>query len=249
MSAPAAIRDLRDVLARRYPDALPLSWRTAQAVGTGIEPLDRLLPNGGLPRGRLTVWSPGGGATAVLRSACRSVAVRGERSAWVDGAGMVVGDFWPPGPLLLRPSGPVAALECAEELARSGGFGLVVLSGERGLERVVVRLGRAVRSGGSAFVALSREGSVAQLRVRSRLVEASWSWRRDPFGEPVEAEAVVVQVEARALGWQGKTEFRLPVLGHRVRSAPEPRLVDRRGAVGKAKAGGIEGIGAESAPW
>ena len=34
MSAPAAIHDLREALSRRYPDALPLSWRTAQAVAT-----------------------------------------------------------------------------------------------------------------------------------------------------------------------------------------------------------------------
>lgn len=245
MRAPAAIQDLRETLAHRYPDAQPLRWGTAQAVGTGVERLDGLLPNGGLPRGRLTVWIPGGGATAVLRSACRSVVARGERSAWVDGAGLVVGDHWPAGPLLLRPSGPSEALECAEELARSGGFGLVVLSGDRGLDRVIVRLGRAVRAGGGAFVALSREGSVAQLRVRSRLVEGSWRWRRDPFGEPVEAETVVVRVEAKSLGWQGRTEFRLPVLGHAARLALDPRLVDRRGA--NRKGGGVDrapGVGA-----
>jgi hypothetical protein len=230
MSRAAAILDLREALSRRFPDALPLAVRTVQAVATGIVHLDRLLPNGGLPRGRLTVWSPGGAATAVLRSACRSVVLGGERSAWVDGAGLVVGDFWPAGPLLLRPAGVPEALECAEELARSGGFGLVVLSADAGLDRVVVRLERAVRAGGGAFVALGREASVAQLRVHSRLVEESWSWQRDPFGEPVEAEAVVVQVEAWSLGWRGRTEFRLPVLGHRSRAAPETRLVDRRGA-------------------
>jgi hypothetical protein len=230
MSAPAAIQDLRETLARRYPDALPLSWRTAQAVATGIVQLDRLLPNGGLPRGRLTVWSPGGGATAVLRSSCRSAVERGERSVWVDGAGRVVGDHWPAGPLLLRPAGSREALECAEELVRSGGFGLVVLGLEGSLEGLEVRLARAVRVGGGAFVALSREALVAQLRVCSRLVEGSWTWRRDAFGSPVEAEAVVVRVEARSLGWQGQTEFRLPVLGFESRLAPDSRLVDRRGA-------------------
>ena len=234
MSATAAIQGLRETLAHRYPDALPLSWRTAQAVGTGVVRLDGLLPNGGFPRGRMTVWSPGGGATAVLRSACRSVVANGERSAWVDGAGMVVGDSWPSGPLLLRPSGSAEALECAEELARSGGFGLVVLTGDRGLDAVMVRLGRAVRAGGGAFVALSRESSVAQLRVRSQLVREGWRWRCDPFGEPVDVEAVVVRVEAWSLGWRGRTEFRLPVRGHAERLAPETRLVDRRGANRKA---------------
>jgi hypothetical protein len=230
MSAPAAIEDLKETLARRYPDALPLVWRTAQAVSTGIESLDRLLPNGGLPRGRLTAWSPGGGATAVLRSACRSVVERGERSVWVDGSGWVLGDHWPAGPLLLRPAGTREALECAEELARSGGFGLVVLGVDGGVSGREVRLERAVRAGGGAFVVLSRDVPVAQLRVLSRLVEASWTWRRDAFGAPVEAEAVIVRVEARSLGWQGRTEFRLPVRGFETRLSPDPGLVDRRGA-------------------
>lgn len=246
MAATAAIHDLRERLAHRYPDVLPLSWRTAQAVGTGIVRLDGLLPNGGFPRGRMTVWSPGGGATAVLRSACRSVVAQGERSAWVDGAGMVLGDSWPAGPLLLRPSSSLEALECAEELARSGGFGLVVLSGDRGLERVVVRLGRAVRTGGGAFVALSQASSVAQLRMRSRLLEESWKWRRGPFGEPMEAEAVVMRVEAWSLGWRGRTEIRLPVRSHDARLAPESRLVDRRGAKRKGGRNGdwVAGVGA-----
>jgi len=239
MSAPAAIQDLRETLARRYPDALPLVWRTAQAVSTGIEPLDRLLPNGGLPRGRMTAWKPGGGATAVLRSACRSAVLEGERSAWVDGPGRVLGDHWPAGPLLLRPGSTQEALECAEELARSGGFGLVVLGLDGGLSGLEVRLERAVRAGGGAFVALSGTVSVAQLRVRSRLVEKSWMWRRDAFDAPVEAETVVVRVEARSLGWQGGTEFRLPVLGFASRLAPDTRLVDRRGAARKRVKGGF----------
>lgn len=240
MSAPAAIQDLKETLARRYPNALPLVWRTAQAVSTGIEPLDRLLPNGGLPRGRLTVWTPGGGATAALRSACRSVVERGERSVWVDGSGRVLGDHWPVGPLLLRPASGREALECAEELARSGGFGLVVLCVESGVSGLEVRLERAVRAGGGAFVVLSRDVPVAQLRILSRLVEESWTWRRDAFGAPVEAEAVMVRVEARSLGWQGRTEFRLPVLGFEPRLAPDSRLVDRRGAQRKRLPGVVE---------
>ena len=73
------------------------SYRSAEAVGTGIDLLDRALPGGGLPRGRLVVWSPGGGATAVLRSACMAVVSRGERAAWVDGAGLMAGEFWEEG--------------------------------------------------------------------------------------------------------------------------------------------------------
>jgi hypothetical protein len=37
-------------------------------------------------------------------------------------------------------------------------------------------------------------------------------------------------VEATSLGWSGRGVFELPVRTHQARLAPEPRLVDRRGA-------------------
>ncbi|HUF26152.1 MAG TPA: hypothetical protein VMM18_04130, partial [Gemmatimonadaceae bacterium] len=80
----SAVLDLRRSLAARFPDAQPLVYRTAAALPMGLPELDGLLPNGGLPRGRVTVWAPGGGATAVLRSACAAAVVRGERAAWVE---------------------------------------------------------------------------------------------------------------------------------------------------------------------
>jgi hypothetical protein len=220
---------LRGELGLRFPDALPLSYRTTAAVATGIGKLDAMLPNGGLPRGRLSVWKPGGGATAVLRSACRSVVGRGERAAWIDPGGLVQGDFWTAGPLLIRPDGEAEALECAEELARCGGFGLVVLGAGRMPGALGVRLGRAVRAGGGALVVMTTDTAQAQLRITSRLV-SDWQWRRDPFGEPVEPVTVTVHVDAASLGWSGHTEFRLPVLGYRGRLALDPTLVDRRGA-------------------
>jgi hypothetical protein len=224
-----AVERLRKELGKRYPDALPLAYRTALTVATGIGKLDGLLPNGGLPRGRLTVWRPGGGATAVLRSACRMVVARGERAAWVDGSGLVQGDHWPAGPLLVRPAGEEEVLECAEELSRCGGFGLVVVGSNRPLATAGVRLGRSVRVGGGALVAVNPDTSQAQLRITSGFVD-EWEWQRDPFGEPVEAEAVTIRVEAWSLGWSGQTRFRLPVLGHQQRLALDPMLVDRRGA-------------------
>lgn len=119
---------LRELLERRFPGAQPVvPGGTTEPVATGVPALDGMLPDGGLPRGRLTLWHPGGGATAMLRSACESAVARGERAAWVDGAGTVVGAFWPRGPLLLRPSGMVETLECAELLLRSAGFALVVV--------------------------------------------------------------------------------------------------------------------------
>jgi hypothetical protein len=229
--ATAALYELKQALERRFPDALPLGTGTTGAVGTGVAALDELLPGGGLVRGRLTAWQPGGGATAVLRSACEAVVRHGERAAWVDGAGVQSADDWRTGPLLVRPTDGRAALASAEELLRSGGFALVVVTGA-GAEagREAVRLSRSARAGGAALVVVAMATTVAHLRVRSRLDPAAYRWRRDPFGEPVAVDAVEVEVEASSLGWSGRTRFELPVRTHAVRSAPEPRLVDRRGA-------------------
>jgi hypothetical protein len=231
----AVLADLKETLKQRFPDAMPIAYRTALPVRTGIARLDALLPGGGLPRGRVTVWTPGGGATAVLRAACHAVVEQGERAAWVDAAGMVAADNWRAGPLLLRPCGEREALVSAEELLRSGGFALVVLAGcGRELERAGVRLGRAAREGGAAFVALDGDAPVAHLRLVSRIDPADYRWVRGAFGEPAEVVAVTVRVEARSLGWSGETDFRLPVLSHAQRMAPAPWLSDRRGAKRKS---------------
>jgi hypothetical protein len=230
MSA-AAVQELRQALERQFPDALPLGRGTAAAVGTGVPALDVLLPGGGLARGRLTLWRPGGGATAVLRTAVEAAVRRGERSAWVDGRGTLGADFWRAGPLLVRPSSERDALVSAEELLRSGGFAVVVLSGAgREAGREAVRLARAARAGGAAFVFAGAESAVTHLRVVSRIDPNGYRWRRDPFGEPVDVTAVRIEIEASSMGWSGRTSFELPVRTHRGRLSPEPRLVDRRGA-------------------
>jgi hypothetical protein len=231
---PAVLADLKEALAQRFPDAMPIAYRMALPVRTGIARLDALLPGGGLPRGRVTVWTPGGGATAVLRATCHAVVEQGERTVWVDAAGMVAADTWRAGPLLLRPAGELEALTSAEELLRSGGFALVVLAGCGRLERTGIRLGRAARAGGAAFVALGGDAPVAHLRLHSRIDPADYRWIRSAFGEPAEVVAVTVRVEARSLGWSGATDFRLPVLSHAQRIAPAPWLSDRRGAKRKS---------------
>lgn len=225
----SALAQLKETLRQRYPDALPVAYRTAQPVATGIGKLDGLLPSGGLPRGRLSVWRPGGGATAVLRAACHAAVERGERAAWIDAAGLVA-DAWREGPLLLQPQGEREALVSAEELLRSGGFALVVLGGaSRALERWGVRLGRAAREGSAAFVSLGGDAPVAQLRLRSRIAPEGYRWRESAFGEPAEVVGAVVRVAARSLGWSGQVTFPLPVLSHGQRVSPAPWLADRRG--------------------
>ena len=91
-----SVAALRALIQQRFPDATPLTGgaQTTEQVATGIEALDKVLPNGGLPRGRLSVWAPQGGATAILRATCHSVVANGERSAWIDGDNTVAGAFW-----------------------------------------------------------------------------------------------------------------------------------------------------------
>lgn len=227
----STVLELKEALELRFPNAQPVAYRTGGALATGISALDNLLPAGGLPRGRLSLWTPGGGATAILYAAAQSVAERGERAAWIDGASTISGDSWKPGALLLKPEGELEALICAEELLRSGGFGLVVLSGAgRAFTQEDVRLSRAVREGGGAFVALSATSSVAHLRITSRIAPDAYRWRKNPFGEPVDVIEVRVQVEAQAMGWSGHASVSLPVVTHTYRNAPDQELVDRRGA-------------------
>ncbi|MFW5951448.1 MAG: hypothetical protein ACOCVZ_04965, partial [Gemmatimonadota bacterium] len=168
-------------------------------------------------------------------------AVRGgERSAWVDGGGVVVGSYWERlsgdragrevMPLLFRPGREHAAL-VAEELVRSGGFALVVLTGS-GAGRLGdgegVRLGSGAREGGSALVVVAEGAPVSHLRARSWLDPSGFLWRRGPW-EPVSLEAVAMRVRVRAMGMDRKVRFRLPVEHHDVRMSLEPGLVDRRG--------------------
>ena len=229
-----SVAELRETLGRRYPGAQPLVYRTAAAVRTGIEALDGMLPNGGLPRGRLTVWRPGGGTTAVLRSTAQRVQANGERAAWIDGSGMLAGEDWPGG-LLIRPAGERAGFGCAEEVLRCGGFALVVLSGVgRGMERVAGRLTHAVREGGGALVVVGEESALAHLRVTSRILPAETQWRSDAFGEAAIVESVRLRVEASALGWSGGVSFSLPVRVWTPRFALDPLLVDRRGVPHRA---------------
>ena len=156
-----SIAALRELIEQRFPDATPANWRAAEPVATGVGALDRVLPGGGLPRGQLTVWTPQGGACSMLRAACRSTVANGERAVWIDTAGTIVGAFWENGPYLVQPKSRQDALKGAEELLRCGGFALVVLDGTEPEGTEMVRLTRAVREGGGAFVAITPNPSLA----------------------------------------------------------------------------------------
>lgn len=226
-----SVNALRQTLAERFPDAMPLAQGLAATVATGVAELDGALPNGGLPRGCLSTWRAGGGAAAVLRSACAAAVGRGERAVWLDAAGTATGEFWPRGVLLVRPADEGSALSAAEELLRSGGFALVVVAGvSAAAERESVRLSRVAREGGGALVLLGRVGSsAARLRLESGYRPEAHVWHPDPFGEPAELESLGVRVAARTMGWAREITFNLPVKDHAYRLSLDPRLVDRRG--------------------
>lgn len=226
---PTSIDALRALIEQRFPDAAPLTGgtRTTEYVATGLGVLDRVLPNGGLPRGRLSVWAPQGGATAILRASCRSVVASGERSAWIDGDNTVAGTFWDEGPYLVRPKSRLHALRAAEELLRSGGFSLLVIAGAEPQGTEMVRLTRSAREGGTALVALGTSASMASLRLTSKLLR--YRWRRTPFGDPAEVQDATVRVHARSVGWNAHIDFPIPVTHHELRLSLESELADRRG--------------------
>ena len=231
-----SVAALRALIQQRFPDATPLKdlsggTQTAEQVATGISALDHILPNGGLPRGRLSVWQPRGGATAILRAACYAVVAEGERAAWVDGDNTVAGAFWnigeSDGLFLVRPKSRLHALRATEELLRSGGFSLLVVAGCDPQGTETVRLTRTAREGGAALVAVGEATSMATLRLTSRVLR--YRWRHTPFGEPAEAMDATVRVHARMVGHNAHAEFPLPVMNHELRLSLESELADRRG--------------------
>ncbi|HVS61359.1 MAG TPA: hypothetical protein VHE82_11765 [Gemmatimonadaceae bacterium] len=224
---------IRALIEHRFPDATPVTHRTVEPVATGIDALDAILPGCGLPRGRLTVWMPQGGATAVLRAACHTTVAQGERAVWIDGLGTVAGPFWEEGPILVRPRNRKHGLRGAEELLRCGGFALLVIAGIEPEGTETVRLSRAAREGGSALVTLTSHASMASLRMTSQILRETYRWRKTPFGDPAEAQEVMIRVRARSLGWNRSADFPVPVVPYDLRAALEPGLADRRG-VGSA---------------
>ena len=235
------LRELRTLLAERFPDARPLverdAARVSPSVPTGVAALDRALPGGGFPRGKLTAWAPDGSAGPLLRSACHAARAAGKRAAWVDGTDART-DAWAVrageapvlAPLLVASDDRTDALRRVQALPRSEAFALVVLvsaPGEAPQRTETVRLTRAARDGGAALVVCTEHGSMAAVRVESRLLAHGMRWRPGPFG-PAMPVAVHARVRVRALGWHARADVELAVAGYDVRDALEPGR-DRRG--------------------
>lgn len=165
----------------------PTAPRATSSVSTGLPSLDELLPEGGLPRGRIVEWTgpPSCGKTAVLRASLERLRRDGESVALVDATGGLYapdwlqlvpgeGEFW-----VVRSGSTAEAAWCADLLLRSGAFGAVALRGEeafgadarRGSELLgraaSVRLQRLAEEAASVFVTVGR-ASVAALRLGFR---------------------------------------------------------------------------------
>ena len=196
---------------------------------TGLEVLDRILPNGGFQRGRLAVWTPGVGAAALLRAAAIRTVADGERVVWIDATHTVAGACWREGPLLVRPESQAAGLRAAEELGRSGGFAFVVVDGVEPQSPELVRCARAAHDGGSALVLITRATSLASLRLFSQPLPPVLARSRPSSPLPSMIRSVRVKVTARASGWHASTELALPVWHDDLRLSLELRHPDRRG--------------------
>ena len=233
----AELRALRTLIEQKFPDAMPLARRTVRPAATGIAELDRALPGGGFPLGKLSACEPRGGSTSILRAACLATVTAGDRAAWIDGSLTITGAYWDDGPLLVRPRGDTHAVAAADLLLRSGGFRLVVLAGTELQGADCVRLVRAAHEGGGAFVALTERATMAALRLAVRIAPDAYRWHHDPFGDPAEAHDVRLHAEVRALGWNKRAEFTLPVQSHELRLSLDPGLTDRRGRAGSSRSG------------
>ncbi len=222
---------LRNLLVERFPNAVLVPERATPPLATGCQAFDQLLPNGGLPRGRMVTWtSPEGGATAMLRAACMGLLDMGHRVAWVDGA-RTIGPSGYDGPLIVRPAESALALRSAEILLRSGGFALVVLTGCDPEHQGMLRLSRMVHEGQGAFVALTERSLTATVRVTSRFLLDRFRWAIGPFGDVAAVETVAVEITVKASGWSRSAIINLPALSHELRLSVEPGLADRRGTL------------------
>jgi hypothetical protein len=149
----------------RFAGAGALAWRL------GWPELDDALP-GGVPRGQVTEWAGprSAGKTAALRCMVRTVQEAGAGAAYVDGTGTLAPAPWVAGKMgpgaappfwVVRPPAPAGVLVAAEELCKSGAFGLVIAEGAEWSRMPVIRLQRLARETGAALVAVvERPGRV-----------------------------------------------------------------------------------------
>lgn len=227
----ATVAELRSLLEKRFPGALPATQRTTPVLPAGFAPFASLLPNGGFARGTQSVWDEGVGAGALLWRVAQETMARGERAAWIE-AGVVRSVGRGGGCIHVHPPSPDAAWEAAEVLASSGGVAFVVLMcGVTAPRSVRSRLVHAAREGGAVLVERTDEPFMASLRLRSSASPDGYRWARGPWGEPALASSVRVRVGVRGMHWSREGDVELPIASadRPLRLAPA-EAPDRRGA-------------------
>ena len=157
----------------------PASSYAPSVVPTGLPALDELLPEGGLPRGRVVEWAgpSSSGKTAVLRASLEYQRRNGESVALIDGSETLYapdwnrlvageGEFW-----IVRPGSVAEATWCADLLLRSGAFGAVVLRVAEPVpvlgRSASVRLQRLAEEAAAVFVTVG-QATIAALRLGFR---------------------------------------------------------------------------------
>lgn len=175
MSLAALRTQITNIVAGGTPSQAP-------SLKTGLARLDAILPDGGIPHGRLTeLLAPAGaGKTSIVRSLVATTLETGNGVAWIDAtrtldprdwADLSHEVFW-----VVRPPEPKDAAWCADLLLRTGAFALVVLDGAAVLSRTVgVRLAHLARESDSALLLLGDGPRASDLggSVRLRISQVS----------------------------------------------------------------------------
>ncbi|HCP48312.1 MAG TPA: hypothetical protein DIU15_19895 [Deltaproteobacteria bacterium] len=163
MSNSRDIRALRELISRRFPEAVARSLPEHGVLPSGIAELDSLLPEG-LPRGALTLVTggPSSGKTGLALAFAASMTREGGSLAWVHG-----GAFSAPSAdhsgvdlsrlLHIQAESRDEALRCADFALRWQAFHLVVLDWHWGGGSGAAwnRLHRLVTGGVSALLVLT----------------------------------------------------------------------------------------------
>ena len=194
-----ALKILREQLSEIIEGAKP----GTPGLVTGLAALDAALPNGGLPRGRLTelVGAPGSGKTTIVRHMVERAVTDGWWVAYVDAARTLAPRDWAhigrtrtptpknEGLWVVRPDQPARGAWCADVLLRSGAFALVVLDGAPVLARgVAVRLTRLARDADAAFLVLGDDAKASELAGSLRLRVARQQQQQQQQQPPREAD-------------------------------------------------------------
>lgn len=182
------IAELRRQLHHHFPRSQTHTRRGRLSVlegpwSTGVHEIDHILPEGGIPRGRISEFTgvSSSGKLSLAMGCAASATKSGQAVAWID----LSGNFFPPSAaalgvvlerlLVVRPGSLKKALIAADLLLRGRAFGLVVL--DWGLDVAGVESGEDPDLGS----AVARLNGLVALGKESLLLVTTPQTARDPF--------------------------------------------------------------------